>query len=87
MQVPRFEPSTVLARVRLKGYGRGKYDFTVALEASGYPPNTVQIISQEERNITEERKASYQIGSSLRIDLDNNAFKNYLMKLDNVLNQ
>tara|TARA_Y100001972_G_C7596083_1_gene298717 strand:- start:35 stop:937 length:903 start_codon:yes stop_codon:yes gene_type:complete len=87
LQVPRFEPSTVLARVRLKGYGRGKYDFTVALEASGYPPNTVQIISQEERNITEERKASYQIGSSLRIDLDNNAFKNYLMKLDNVLNQ
>ena len=82
LTIPKFEPSIVTARVRLKGYGKGKYGFTVALEAGGFPPNTKVVSRLVEIKLSENRKTAYKVGSSMVINLDNQKFREYLMFLN-----
>lgn len=82
IRIPLFVPSTVFCRPRLKGYGKGKYDFTVALEAYGFPTNQIQITETVEKEMSENKKLSYKVGKFFNSDLDDNKFKNYLYSLN-----
>tara|TARA_X000001388_G_scaffold71644_1_gene61600 strand:- start:2141 stop:3052 length:912 start_codon:yes stop_codon:yes gene_type:complete len=92
ISIPLFNPSSVLVRIRLKGYGRGNYSFTAALEAYGFPSNTISASEtvvkdiredDSETSYNEKRRTSYKVGKFFKSDLDDINFKNYL----NFLNQ
>lgn len=82
IKIPLFEPSTVLCRPRLKGYGDGKYAFTVALNAYGFEPTTLQYHEVSETKISENRKNTNKVGRSMVSDLDNIPFLEYIHELN-----
>ena len=87
IQIPKFEATNVLVRIRLKGTGseskgtREYYWFAV-LEAYGFPSNQIRITETIQKELNETRKLSYKVGRFFNSDLDDDEFKEYLTFLN-----
>ena len=87
IQIPKFEATNVLVRIRLKATGsenkgtRG-YSWFAVLEAYGFPSNQIRITETIQKELNENRKLSYKVGKHFNSDLDDKNFKEYLTFLN-----